>query len=177
LLQREDAKAPSAESAVFEQFVDGEPDVFGYLPEQSGRDIAARVKRNRRAAPGTVAKLLMRTTLSHVHKAQPPQNGSDFGRLQNWNVPHVSSNADVLYAHELRLEFGLAILQQHGNDFLEVEDEFIERRSLGVGTPETGDETNEQARLRIALNNCAINLHGWHLASVTPDCTLHDYSN
>lgn len=145
---------------MFGHFVDGEPDVFGYLPEQSGRDIAARVKRNRRAAPGTVAKLLMRTTLSHVHKAQPPQNGSDFGRLQNRSVPHVSSNADILYAHELRLEFGFAILQQHGNDFLEVEDEFIERRSLRVGTPETGDETNEQAGLRITLDNGGVGLHG-----------------
>ena len=39
--------------------------------------------------------------------------------------------------NELRLEFGLAVLQQHGDNFLEIEDEFIERSQPASGTPET----------------------------------------
>jgi hypothetical protein len=88
---------------VFKEFVDRESDVFRYLPKQGRRDIAARVTRNRRAAPGTVPKLLMRTTLSHFHKAQPVQNGDDLSWFQDRNLAHgILGNADVLDAHEFR---------------------------------------------------------------------------
>jgi hypothetical protein len=65
---------------------------------------------------------------SHFHEAEPSQNGNNFGRFQDRNVAHgISGNADILDAHEFRFEFGLAILQQHGDDLLEIDREFIER--------------------------------------------------
>ena len=55
--------------AVLEDLTDCEADVFCDLPKQNRRDVAALMKRDRRAASRAVAELLVRTALAHFHEA------------------------------------------------------------------------------------------------------------
>jgi hypothetical protein len=90
-----------------------ETDVFGDLTQKYWRNVAARVKWDRRRAARTVAKLFMRTTLPHFGEAQPSQNRYDFGGFEDWNITHDSGDCDVLHSDKLRFKNGIAIFKKH----------------------------------------------------------------
>ena len=66
---------------MFEQFGHGETDVLGDLPEQNWGNVATGVKRDGCGAACAVTKLLVRTTLPHFNKAEPPQYRYNLGGL------------------------------------------------------------------------------------------------
>jgi hypothetical protein len=78
---------------VLEQRIDGEPDVFGDLPEQDGRYISALMKWHGGASSGSVTKLLMRATLPDLRKTKLEENGDDLCRLENCDVAHAYATA------------------------------------------------------------------------------------
>ena len=78
---------------VLEQAIDGEPDVFGDLPEQDGRNIPALMKRHGGTSSSTVTKLLVRTTLPDLRETKLEENGDDLCRLENWDVAHAYATA------------------------------------------------------------------------------------
>lgn len=65
-----------------EKLLSGESDVFGDLPKQNGRNVAALVKRDSRAAAIGMAILAVRTALSHLEKTESLKNCSYFARSQ-----------------------------------------------------------------------------------------------
>lgn len=85
------------------------------------------MKWNSGGASRTIAKLLVRTTLPHFRETKLVQNGDNLSRLQDRDISHVSSDGDVLHPNELRLENWFAIFQEHGNDFSQVDVQFIKR--------------------------------------------------
>src|SRR3546814_5000174 len=71
------------------------------------------MKRHRGASTLGVTELLVRTTLTHFREPERNQDGDDFARLENGDVPHRSGDCDVLDTHELRLQLRLAVFKKH----------------------------------------------------------------
>jgi hypothetical protein len=90
-----------------------ETDIFGDLAEENRRNVAAGVKRNRCTATGAITKLFVRPTLPHFGEAQFAQDRYDFGRLENRDVAHDSSDGNGLHPNKLRFENRLAVFEQH----------------------------------------------------------------
>lgn len=59
------------------------------------------MKWNRGAAPGAITKLLMGSALPHLDESQFPQDGDDFSRFQDREMPHESGNRDILDTNKL----------------------------------------------------------------------------
>jgi hypothetical protein len=72
-----------APSPTLNQLLHGEADVASNLAKQGRSDIAAWMKRNRRAAPIGVSVLPMRASLPHLFKAEFDQESRNFARLQD----------------------------------------------------------------------------------------------
>jgi hypothetical protein len=95
----------------------GQANVARNLTQQRGRDVSARVERYCGAAAIWVPLLSMRAAASHLGKAEPLEDRHNLARLQDGLVAH-SGDLNRRRADELRLEPGLAILQEQGDDFL-----------------------------------------------------------
>lgn len=80
------------------------------------------------------------------------EDADDFIGFEDGNVTHDSSDGDVLDPDKLGLQYGFTIFQKHCNNIVQVVVDFIQRFPLGMGAGETGNKTNEQARLWAALN-------------------------
>lgn len=63
-----------SESPHFQQFIYGDPDVFGDLSEKDRRNVAATMDRNCRASAVRVSELLMRSSLANF--PEPPEASS-----------------------------------------------------------------------------------------------------
>lgn len=137
---------------LLEKFGNGKANVLCDLAWQRWRDVPSGMKRNRGRATGAVAKLLVRTTLSNLNKPQPGQDCHHLGRLENRNVTRASSNRNVLYPDELRLQNGFAVFREHRDDLTQVRAQFIERRALRVRTRKSRDEPDEEVSVRIAFD-------------------------
>lgn len=85
------------------ELIESKPDVFRNLTEQDGRDIAALMKRHRRASTIHISKLLMRTSLADLRETEHNENSDDLTRFKNRDVPHRLRNCDVLHTDKLRL--------------------------------------------------------------------------
>jgi hypothetical protein len=80
---------------------DGKPNVLGDVAQQSRGDVAAGVKWNSAAMSGTVAKLLVGSTLAHLDESQLVQDRDDFSRFPYRDVSHVSRDRNVLHPDKL----------------------------------------------------------------------------
>ena len=78
------------------------------------------MKRHRCPAAIGVPELSVRTSLPDFCKPQLPEKRHDLARLENRRLRHGLRYFDGLSADELALESGIAFLQQHLDDFLEV---------------------------------------------------------
>jgi hypothetical protein len=72
-----------------EQFIYGDPDIFGDLSEKQRRNITAAVDRNCRAPAILVLELFMRSSLANFSKPQSFKQGDNFARTKNWNSGHA----------------------------------------------------------------------------------------
>lgn len=149
--------------SVLEQFVECEADVLGDLTKQDRGDVAALMKRNRRAAAGSVAELFVRAALANFGEAEFDEDGYDFIGFEDGNIAHDSSYGNVLNSDKLGLKLGFAVFEKHFNNVVQVSIDFIQRFTLGMGAGEPGHETDKQARLRAPLDYRRIDLHGWLL--------------
>lgn len=89
--------------AIPKQLIESKPDVFRYLTEQDGRNVATLMERHRRASAVHISKLLVRTSLTDFRKTECSENGDDLTRLKNRDVTHRLRNCDILHANKLRL--------------------------------------------------------------------------
>src|SRR5580704_19320087 len=79
-----------------DKFLCSHSDVFGYLPQKHRRNVATRVKWDRRSATVSMPELAMRTALSHFDEAESFQNSNDIARLEDWNVAHAPVATDCV---------------------------------------------------------------------------------
>jgi hypothetical protein len=86
---------------VLKQFVEREADVLGNLTKQDRGDVPALMKRNRRAAAGSVAELSVRAALANFGEAEFDENGYDFIGFEDGNIAHGSSYGNVLNSDKL----------------------------------------------------------------------------
>lgn len=117
------------------------------------------MKGNCSRAPGTVTKLLVRTTLPDFDETKVAQDGQDLSRLQNWDISHGSRDGDVLHPNKFRFEDGFAIFQEHGNDFSQVGVQLIKSCALRMSTRKSRDEADEKTCIRVAFDYCGIVAH------------------
>lgn len=97
--------------SVLEQFVECEADVLGDLTKQDRGDVTALMKRNRRAAAGSVAELFVRAALANFGEAEFDENGYDFIGFEDGNIAHDSSYGNVLNSDKLGLKLGFAVFE------------------------------------------------------------------
>jgi hypothetical protein len=124
---------------MLKQLRHGKTDISCNLPKKNGRDIAARVERYGRCAACAVTKLLVRTALAYLNKAQALQDRDNFGGLEDRDIAHDSGDRDVLNPNEFRFKNWLTVLEKHRKDFTKISVQFVERRALRVcaGKPGT----------------------------------------
>ena len=78
------------------------------------------MKRNCCASAINVAILFVGTTLTNLNKSELLQYRDNFGRFQDRKVSHLSRNLYSLSSDELTVEFRLAILKKHFNNFSQI---------------------------------------------------------
>jgi hypothetical protein len=66
---------------------------------------------------------------------------------------------DRLRAGELCLERGIAVLQEHGDHLTQVSVQLVEAVPLAVGPGEPGHLPDEDAGLRISLDDSSVSAH------------------
>jgi hypothetical protein len=66
------------------------------------------------------SKLLMRSALPYLYETQRDKDGDNFVGLQDRNISHQSSDSNLMNANKLRFKDWFAILQEHGDNFLEI---------------------------------------------------------
>ncbi len=88
------------------------------------------MERNRRATAVRMPILSMGSALPNQLKAKLEQSGLDFAGLENGSRAQRLSDLDGMCSYELGFEPGLAVLKQHLYDLLQIDQEFIDRRTL-----------------------------------------------
>jgi hypothetical protein len=137
---------------MLEKLIKCETDVFGDLAEQDGRDVPALMEWNRCAASRGIAELLVRPALADFGETEFDENGDDFIGLEDRNIAHGLRDGDVLNPDEFGLQHRFAVFQQHGDDFVQVMIDFIQRFPLGMSAGKAGNKANKQAGLRTPFN-------------------------
>ena len=104
----------------------------------------------------------MRSALADLHEPEALEAGDDLPRLENRDRPHRGSqlgDENRLRPDELRLERGLAVLKEHGDDLTHVGVQLVETVTLAVSTGEPRDVPDEEAGLWIALDDGGVSAH------------------
>ena len=148
---------------MFDEFLDGYPDVFGDLAQQEGGKIPAFVVGHSGLAAVRMLELAVGALLANEIKAQIPESPLGFGRFEDGNPAHGISDSDGLGADELCLQVRFAILEQHGNNFTEVFVQFVERLSLGVCAGKSGNVSDKQTGFGTPFDNGGERLHWWRI--------------
>ena len=140
---------------------DRHPDVATDLAQQGGRDITPRMHGDGRDAAVGVAELLVRAALADLDEPEPLEAGDHLARLKDRDRAHGRQlgDEDGLRADELRLQRRLAVLEEHGDDLAKVGVEFVETVPLAVGAREPRDIPDEDAGLRVPLDDGGVSAH------------------
>lgn len=112
------------------------------------------MERYRRALARLVAELLVGTTLPYLHESHLEQDCDHFCRFEYRDVPHSSGDYDRLDTHELRVELGFPVFEQHFQDFSKIRIQFVEIGSLRVRSRKPWHVPDEETRLRVTLDHC-----------------------
>jgi len=104
-----------------------------------------------------VPKLFVRTTLPDLPKPQALQPRDHLAGFED-GCPGHDSGHDGLDADEFGFKAGLAILEEKGDDFLQIAVELVERLALAVRPGKSGDVADEKSRVRITLHDRSIGL-------------------
>ena len=102
------------------ELVRGETDIFSDPAERDWWNVSAFVKRNCCAPAIYVAILFVGTSLTSFNKPELLQYRNNFGRFQDRKVSHLSRNLYHLGSDKLTVEFRLAILEEHFNNFSQI---------------------------------------------------------
>jgi hypothetical protein len=151
-----------------EEFLNGQPNISGDLPQQGGGDISSLVNRDRGDSPIWMLELLVRAPLPNLSEPESLKHGDDLARLEDGRL-HGSRHGDGLYADELRLERGFAILKQEGNDFTQIGLQLVQRLRLAMGTGKARDIADVELCVGIPLNDGRVCGHGLNDTSRTPN--------
>ena len=155
------AIARASLSAVFEELVDSQADISSNAAKQDGRQVTASMNRDGGRAAVRMTEPLMRTALSYFRKAGRDKNGDDLARLEDGYEHHaISGHDDGLRADVFARHLGQPVVEDHGDDFLEVVVEFVARLPLAVRTRKTGDIADIEARIRATLHDGGVAVHG-----------------
>ena len=79
--------------------------------------------------------------------------------LRTGDTPY-SGDHDGLGADVLSLHDWLTVVEEHGNDLLEILGELLDRFPLTMRARETGDVTDIETGIGTALDHCGIGVHG-----------------
>lgn len=104
-------------------------------------------------------ELLVRPALANLSEPQALKPRDDLARFQDRNRSHVLCDANRLRPDELGLEGLLPVLEQHGDDFLEIRLELVERITLAVSARKARDRADVDAGFRIAFDDGRIGAH------------------
>ena len=102
-------------------------------------------------------ELLVRAALPDLPKAEALQKCHHLARLEDGWLRHWSGH-DGLDADELGFELRFTVLQEKGDDFLQVAIEFVERLGLAMGAGKAGHVSDVDTGVRIAFDDCGIGL-------------------
>jgi hypothetical protein len=115
--------------SVADEIHDVHPNVLGDLPQKKRRNVSG-MKWNRRAAAIGMTKLFVGTALTDFDEAEGFEDAGNFTRFENRNVSPKKSNRDCLCADEFRFQLRLAVFEQHGDDFFQIQVQLLQRRAL-----------------------------------------------
>jgi hypothetical protein len=107
----------------------------------------------------------MGAALSHHEEPQALENRFDLTRPEDRCFAHELGDLNGLRSDEFHFEFGLAVLQQQLDDFLEVALKLVEARALRMGTRPPGNVPDEHPCLRVAFDDCGIGSHSFKYAA------------
>lgn len=113
----------------------------------------ARVKGDRRASPIRVPVLTVCPTLPNLLEAELHQERGHLAWFQDRQRAHGLRDLYGLKAHELGLEFRIAVLEEHRDDLTKILFEFVEGCPLAVGPRPARNRTDEEARVRIPFDD------------------------
>jgi hypothetical protein len=128
------------------------------LSKQSGRDIPASVNWNCGLTTVRMFELLVRASLPNEHEAESLEEPNDLPGLEHREITHLC-NPDLSCADELTLKGRFAVLQQHGDDLLQIILELLHRLGLCMSAGEPRYIPNERPRVRVPLNHRRIDVH------------------
>jgi len=86
-----------------------------------------------------------------------------FGDLarQDGHIAHRLPDHHQLSADELRLQSGLTVLEEHGDNFLEILIELVQALRLTVSAGKTRDVTHVNSGLRALFDDDGVGIHHW----------------
>ena len=116
------------------------------------------MNRNRGDAAARMAKLFVGTSLTNLSEPESLKTCSHLTRLENGRLGHDSSD-NGLNAYEFGLQIWLPVLEEEGNDFLEIPIELVQRGALAVSSRESRDVADIEPRIRVALHDGGVGLH------------------
>ena len=101
----------------------------------------------------------MRSALPNLHEAESFEDPSDLPRPEGREARHALSDGNRLDPDELSFEAGFTVLEEHRNDLLEVGLKLVEGLGLAMGAGETWHVADQEAGIRIALDNRCVVPH------------------
>lgn len=79
-------------------------------------------------------------------------------------------NRDGLRAYKFSFQLRLTVFEQHGDDFLQIQVQLLQRRALRMSTGKAGNVADEQFRFRATLDYCRECFHNEINLAVNFDC-------
>ena len=111
-----------------------------------------------------VAILFVGTALTSFNKSELLEYRNNFGRFQDRKISHLSRDLYSLGSDKLTVEFRLAILEEHFNNFSQILVQLIQTLCLCVCARKPGYVANIDARVRTLLDDCSIFFHSSSVA-------------
>ena len=108
-----------------------------------------------------MGELLVGAALSNFGETQGQEDRDHLTRLEDREAGHL--RRDGLNPYELGLEPRLAVLKEHGYDFLEIRGQLFARLALRMRTREPGHIADKEACLKVLLNHRGEFSHELHL--------------
>ena len=123
--------------------------VLDDLAEQDWGNVSTPVDGHGCATTVGMAELLVGATLPHLHKPKRQQDRDHLTRFEDREPRHLCG--DRLDSYKLRFELGLAILEEHGENLLEICGEFLTGLPLRMSPGKAGDIADQKTSLGVLL--------------------------
>ena len=106
-----------------------------------------------------VAILLVRAALPHFDEAEAPRIRETSRGFSTETEPINLRDCDRLGADEFRLQFRLAILQQHGHDLLQIPVQLLQRLALRMRAGKARNVAHEKLGLGTPFHYGCVSFH------------------